>query len=382
MLITRADVFTPEGIIHHGALRVVGERIAAIESAGSAIMSESSLDGEGLLLIPGLIDMQCNGFGGHDVQDGTFAAIAGLAACLPRFGCTAVLPTMISSPRAVLLAGLAAIAQAVDAPPPGASVLGAHQEGPWLNPEFHGAHQPANIRPFDSTEWEEIQQVSRATVRMVTVAPEAPGNQDAVAAIMAAGAIASLGHSGADYVQTTAAAGTGARMATHLFNAMVPFLHRAPGLPGTALDHEDLTPGIIPDGYHIHPAAIRLVIRAKGIHGVVVVTDSVSVAGCPPGEYAMLGQPVTWDGETVRRRDGGLAGSGLSPIEALRRYMRFGGLSLHEALPAMTSTPARLLGLEGERGTLVPGARADLVLLTPDLQVHTTMVGGKIVYRA
>jgi N-acetylglucosamine-6-phosphate deacetylase len=171
-------------------------------------------------------------------------------------------------------------------------------------------------------------------------------------------------------------------MATHLFNAMVPFLHRAPGLPGAALDHDDLTPGIIPDGYHIHPAAIRLTVRAKGTHGVVVVTDSVSVAGCPPGDYAMLGQQVTWDGETVRRRDGGLAGSGLSPIEALRRYMRFGGLSLLEALPAMTSTPARLLGLEGERGSLVPGARADLVLLTPDLQVHTTIVGGEIVYQA
>ncbi|HXT36483.1 MAG TPA: N-acetylglucosamine-6-phosphate deacetylase [Chloroflexota bacterium] len=382
MLIIKADIFTPEGIVPGGILRVEGERIAAIEPAGSAATDESSLDGEGLLLIPGLIDMQCNGFGGHDVQDGTFAAIAGLAACLPRVACTAVLPTIISSPPNALLAGLAAIAEAVFAPPPGASILGAHQEGPWLNPDFHGAHQPANIRPFDTAEWDTIQRVSRATVRMVTVAPEAPGNRDVVAAILASGAIASLGHSGADYAQATAAAGTGARMATHLFNAMVPFLHRAPGLPGAALDREDLTPGIIPDGYHIHPAAIRLALHAKGIHNVVVVTDSVSVAGCPPGEYAMLGQPVTWDGETVRRRDGGLAGSGLSPIEALRRYMRFGGLSLHQALPAMTGTPARLLGLEGERGALIPGARADLVLLTPDLQVHTTMVGGEIVYRA
>ncbi|HEY8283505.1 MAG TPA: N-acetylglucosamine-6-phosphate deacetylase [Chloroflexota bacterium] len=382
MLITKADIFIPEGIIPGGTLRVMGERIATVEPGGSEVTGESCLDGDGLLLIPGLIDMQCNGFGGHDVQTGTLAAITDLAACLPQYGCTAVLPTIVSSQAPRLLACLAAIAAAVETPPRGASILGTHQEGPWLNPDYHGAHQVANIRPFDVAEWESIQRVSRATVRMVTVAPEAPGNHGAVASIVAAGAIASLGHSGADYPQATAAVGAGARMATHLFNAMVPFLHRAPGLPGAALDHDDLTPGIIPDGYHIHPAAIRLTVRAKGTHGVVVVTDSVSVAGCPPGDYAMLGQQVTWDGETVRRRDGGLAGSGLSPIEALRRYMRFGGLSLLEALPAMTSTPARLLGLEGERGSLVPGARADLVLLTPDLQVHTTIVGGEIVYQA
>ncbi|HVA92227.1 MAG TPA: N-acetylglucosamine-6-phosphate deacetylase [Chloroflexota bacterium] len=382
MLITNADIYTPAVIIQGGVLRIEGERIVSVEPAESRITGEPIIDGRGLLLIPGLIDMQCNGFGGHDVRDGAREAIANLAGVLARFGCTAVLPTIVSSPPDVLRACLAAIAEAVSSRPPGASILGAHQEGPWLNPRYHGAHLEANIRPFEAAEWEEIQSASRGTVRMVTLAPEVPGNEGAVGAIVAAGAIASLGHSGADYAQAAAAAVIGARMATHLFNAMVPFLHRAPGLPGAALDHEDLIPGIIPDGHHIHPAAIRLAVHAKGLHGVVVVTDSVSVAGCPPGEYTMLGQPVTWDGETVRRRDGGLAGSGLSPIEALRRYIRFAGLSLHEALPAMTSTPARLLGLQDERGSIAPGARADVVLLTPDHHVHTTIVGGQVVYRA
>jgi N-acetylglucosamine-6-phosphate deacetylase len=174
----------------------------------------------------------------------------------------------------------------------------------------------------------------------------------------------------------------GARMATHLFNAMGPLHHRAPGLAGAALDLEHLTPSIIPDGYHIHPAMIRLAVRARGSHGLVVVTDSVASAGRPPGTYTWRSGEIHWDGETVRLPDGTLAGSGLTPIEALRRYMRFSGLPLAEALPAMTTVPARLLGQSGLLGAIVPGAHADLVLLTPDLEVHTTLVGGEVAYQA
>ncbi|MGH2389440.1 MAG: N-acetylglucosamine-6-phosphate deacetylase [Chloroflexota bacterium] len=380
MLICEADIYTPDSIIRGGTVRVEGTRIADVDAVPTA--DEERIEGRGLLLVPGLIDLQCNGLRGYDVLDGSAAALAGLAAVLPTYGCTAVLPTLVSSPPEVLLQGVSAIARCVASPPPGAVILGTHQEGPWLSAAFHGAHLPANLRPFDLAEWSAIRAAARETVRMVTLAPEVPGNQGAVAAIVAAGAIASLGHSGASYDEAQGAVAAGARMATHLFNAMTPFLHRAPGLPGAALDLPELVPGIIPDGHHIHPAAIRLAARARGPHGLVIVTDSVPVGGLPPGHYDWQGRQVHWDGETVRLLGGPLAGSGLTPIGALRRYVHFTGLDLHQALPAMTSTPARLLGLEGERGSIVRGARADLVLLTPDLKVRATLVGGVVAYRA
>ncbi len=380
MLICDADIYTPAGIKRGATLRIEGTRIAGVDTVSSE--GEERIEGRGLLLVPGLIDLQCNGLCGYDVLDGAAATIAGLAEVLPRFGCTAVLPTIVSSQPADLLRCVAAIAQCVAEPPPGAAILGAHQEGPWFNPAYSGAHIPANLRTFDLAEWEAIRAAANDTVRLVTLAPEVPGNEDAVAAIVAAGVIASVGHSGATYEEAQAAAAHGARMTTHLFNAMTPFLHRAPGLSGAGLDLAELVPGIISDGIHIHPATIRLVARARGIHGLALVTDAAPAAGMPPGAYTWQGRQVTWDGETIRLPNGGLAGSALTPIEALRCYIRCTGLSLQDALPAMTSTPARILGLEKERGSIVEGARADLVLLTPDLQVHTTLVGGLVAYRA
>jgi N-acetylglucosamine-6-phosphate deacetylase len=171
-------------------------------------------------------------------------------------------------------------------------------------------------------------------------------------------------------------------MVTHLGNAMAPMHHRQPALPNAALDVPELVPGIIPDGFHVHPSMLRLTVHARGHHGLVIVTDSVPSAGQPHGSYDWNGTTVHWDGATVHFADGGLAGSGITPIQALERYVRYTGLGLAEALPAMTSTPARLLGQEHERGSIIAGARADLVLLTKGLGVHTTYVGGEVAYSA
>jgi N-acetylglucosamine-6-phosphate deacetylase len=384
-VIRHATIYTPDGVIADGAVRTAGERIAAV--GPDAVVLEHSddmdeLDGHGLLLIPGLIDLQCNGLCGHDVLDGDPQVLRALAASLPAYGCTAVLPTVITAPTTVLTSALRAIAEVTQVPTGGAIVLGAHMEGPWLSPAHHGAHRLDLVRPFDRGELEALLEAAQGTLQLVTLAPEVPGNEDAVLALASRDILVSLGHSGAGYEEALAAVRQGARMATHLFNAMGPLLHRAPGLPGAALTLPELVPGIIPDGYHVHPAIVRLATRARGPHGLALVTDSVPVAGMAPGTYQWQGRAVRWDGETVRLEGGGLAGSGLTPIEALRRYIEFTGLSLAEALPAMTSTPARLIGQDGERGAIVPGARADLVLLTQDLLVHTTLVGGDAVYRS
>lgn len=376
-----AKIYAPEGAIDGGAILIDGERIAAVD-AGMGGKPDEMIEAHGLLAIPGLIDLQCNGLAGYDVLDGEPEVIAGLAGAMARHGCTAFLPTIITAAHATLARSLRAVAEVAQAPRGGAIVLGSHMEGPWLSPRHRGAHPPEHIRPFDAAEWEALQQAARGTVRLVTLAPEVPGNEGAVATLARAGLLVSIGHSGADYESAMEATAQGARLATHLFNAMDPLHHRAPGLVGAALTEPGLVPSMIPDGYHLHPAVLRLIERARRGHDLVVVTDAVPAAGLPPGDYSWDGRQVTWDGDRVRLLDGTLAGSGLTPIEALRRFMRFTGRSLVEALPAMTSTPARLLGETGRRGVIAPGALADLVLLTPDLEVHTTIVGGRVDYRA
>jgi N-acetylglucosamine-6-phosphate deacetylase len=376
-----ATIYMPSSVISGGTILIEAGRFAAVTDRPVAPQDEE-IDARGLLAIPGLIDLQCNGMAGYDVLDGEPETIAGLAQAMARHGCTAFLPTLITASHAVLARGLRAIADVARESRGGATVLGSHMEGPWLSPRHKGAHPLEQIRPFDAAEWAILQAAAAGTVRLVTLAPEMPGNGDAVAALASAGLLVSVGHSSADYDATMAALAEGARLVTHLFNAMDPLRHRAPGLVGAALTEPNLVPSIIPDGYHLHPAVIRLVERARRGDELLVITDAVPVAGLPPGEYAWDGRQVTWDGDRVRLLDGTLAGSGLTPIEALRRFMRFTGRSLAEALPTMTSVPAGLLGEAGNRGAIAPGATADLVLLTPDLDVHTTIVGGRVQYRA
>ncbi|HWE63317.1 MAG TPA: N-acetylglucosamine-6-phosphate deacetylase [Chloroflexota bacterium] len=391
-VIRHATIYTADTVIPDGTLRIIGDRIAVIGTHQGSVEAreaeqvkargELDLDGRGLVAIPGLIDLQCNGIAGYDVLDADPETIRAMVSVLPRYGCTAVLPTIVTAAHETLTHGLRAIAQVSRTPGAGTAILGTHMEGPWLSPAHRGAHQAQYLRPFDRAECAALLDAAQGTLRLVTLAPEVPGNAEAVQLLAGTGTLVSLGHSGADYDAALSAARHGARMATHLFNAMGPLHHRAPGLAGAALTIPGLVPGIIPDGHHLHPAIVRLAARARGPYDLVVVTDSVPVAGTPPGLYTWQDRQVHWDGETVRLSDGTLAGSGLTPIEALRRYISITGLSLAEALPAMTSTPARLLGQEGIRGTLAPGARGDVVLLTQDLQVHTTLVGGEVVYQA
>ncbi|MDB5075001.1 MAG: N-acetylglucosamine-6-phosphate deacetylase [Chloroflexi bacterium] len=382
LAIRNATVFTPDRPIERGVVYIEDGRIVSVDRELTNSTNATLVDADGLFLIPGLLDLQCNGIRGFDVLSCGQDIVQAIADVLPEYGCTGVLPTIVSAPRHVLREGLAAIAIAADIQRTGATILGAHLEGPWLSPQYHGAHHLEHIRPFSLEEWAELSTANPGAIRIVTLAPEVEGNADAVATIRASGSIVSLGHSGASYDDALVAARNGAGMATHLFNAMSPLHHRQVTLPNAALDLPQLVPSIIPDGFHVHPSILRLAVRARGHRGLAIVTDSVPSAGQPHGSYNWNGTTVHWDGATVHFADGGLAGSGITPIQALARYVTYTGLSLAEALPAMTSTPAELLGLGQERGSIIPGARADLVLLTKDFSVQTTYVAGEVAYSA
>jgi N-acetylglucosamine-6-phosphate deacetylase len=320
------------------------------------------------------MDLQINGAFGDDFTANP-AAIWQVAECLPRFGVTSFLPTIITSPLETVAAAQTSL---LGGPPPnfrGATPLGLHLEGPFLNPAKRGAHNPAHLRLPDTklaADWS-----PERGVRLVTLAPELPGALEVIRILRERGVVVGAGHSMADYEQARAGLQAGVAYATHLFNAMPPLDHRAPGLAGALLTDPRVTAGIIADGLHLHPAMVKLIWQAKGAERVNVVTDAMAALGMPPGNYQLGDFEVTVDETSARLNDGRLAGSILSLDQALRNLIAFTGCSLSEALSTVTTVPALALGL-ADRGRIAPGFAADMVLLTPDLRVTATMVGGRM----
>jgi N-acetylglucosamine-6-phosphate deacetylase len=336
------------------------------------------LDATGLLVAPGFIDLQCNGAVGVDITAEP-ERLWEVAAALPRWGVTAWLPTVITAPSDARIRALAALRSG---PPPGAVVacpLGLHLEGPFLAPERRGAHDP---RYIVAPSWDLIdcEGWSRDAVALVTLAPELPGALGLVRRLVDRGVVVAAGHSSATAAQAADAVDAGVSYVTHLFNAMAPLHHREPGLVGVALTDARVRAGVIADGLHVAPRVVALAARSLGDR-LNLVTDAVAALGAPPGRVR-LGRSTAalsaGDG-AVRLPDGTLAGSVLSLERAVRNLVAFAGAPLAEAVRAVTSTPAAVLGL-ADRGVVAPGAVGDLVLLTEAGEVVATVIGGRIAH--
>ena len=317
---------------------------------------------DGELLAPGFIDLQVNGFGGRDAAEGR-DAIAAISAALPATGVTAFLPTLISSPVAAgaEFAGAVATAEAL-----GARVLGAHIEGPFINPSFRGAHD-RNLLAAPTAEQVEV--IARARPRLVTLAPELPGALEAIARLRRQGVVVSAGHTGADFEQGRKAIDAGVRFGTHIFNAMPPVHHRRP-----------VTVGLIADGEHVHPAVIRELMAVKGGTRIAMTTDQTAAAGAGVGTFSLSGRKVVSDGTAVRLEDGTLAGSASTMEDLVRRSVAIPGMGVARVVSMASAVPARVLG-EKLLGRIGEGACADLVVLDREHRVRLTMVAGRVRFR-
>jgi N-acetylglucosamine-6-phosphate deacetylase len=361
-----------EGRLVDGALVVEGDRIVEVRTDAVGELPAPRLDAA--VVSPGLIDLQCNGAFGFEVG-GSATALRALAERLPSTGVTTFLPAIVSAPPAHYRDTAAAFAGAKTAA--GADAVGLHLEGPLLSPARAGAHDPGAIAAADPTLDDVLDELlTTGALRLVTLAPERRGALVLIRRLVEAGVQVSLGHTDATFEQMIAGADAGATLVTHLFSAMSPFLHRAPGAVGAALTDERLTVTLIADGVHTHPAALNLALRAKGPGRVVLVTDSVAAAGAPAGKYVLGGQTIISDGESARLEDGTLAGSTLTLDRAVRVMVALGGARLEDALTMATAVPAARLGLD-DRGRLEVGRRADLVLWAADLEIVSTFVGGQ-----
>ncbi|MEX1254175.1 MAG: N-acetylglucosamine-6-phosphate deacetylase [Dehalococcoidia bacterium] len=380
LAICNGTVYTPFDVIEDGAVLV---RDGVIEAVGPRAQvpvdsADERIDCGGRNICPGFIDLQVNGGGGVLLtEQGDVDAVDRMARAHARFGTTAMLPTVVTSREDVMVRGLEAVRDAMQRPPASARILGAHLEGPFINPARKGAHNERFIREPDAALFERL--LAARSLRLITLAPELAGALDLVRAARAANVTVSIGHSDATYDEARAAIHAGASFATHLFNAMRPLQQREPGVIGALLASDDIVAGMIADAVHVHPALLGVAARAKGANRIALVTDAMPPAGAEGASFSLYGGDIVVRDGACYTPEGVLAGSALTMDRAVRNMRRLAGVPLRECIEMATATPARVLGLEGELGVLAPGARADIVVCDDDVNVWRVFVGGVLV---
>jgi N-acetylglucosamine-6-phosphate deacetylase len=366
------------GVLEPGYVIADGGFITAVGAGAPPRGPDVALPGG--ILIPGLVDLQVNGYYGVDLGLAGPDGWALVARRLPESGTTAFLPTFITGPMGELCGAIRLAAGVVGGVTAGARILGLHLEGPFLSPARAGAHRREWMVPPSPGAVADLLAVGRGVLRMITLAPETEGALAAVKTLVAAGVVVSVGHSDATAGQVAEAAEAGARAVTHLFNAQRPLHHREPGVVGQALTDSRLSSGLIVDYQHVVAPVCGLAFAAAPGR-IYLVTDAAACAGMPPGRYQLGGQPVELppgDGAAPVRADGTLAGSALRMDRAVANMVA-AGAGLAPAVAAATRIPADLIG-RPELGRLAPGAAADLAWLGDDLRTRATWVGGSRVF--
>ncbi|MGK6321400.1 N-acetylglucosamine-6-phosphate deacetylase [Sphingomonas sp. DT-204] len=370
-----ARVLSPHGEPCPRGLLIERGRIRRLLAAGARPEADRTVELDGGWLLPGFVDTQVNGGGGVLFNDTpTVEGIAAIAAAHRRFGTTGLLPTLISDGLEVVDRAIAAVDQAIAAGVPG--VLGIHVEGPFLNPEKHGIHDPGKFRILDDEALALLTRPGRGA-RLLTLAPELapPG---AIRALTAAGVIVSAGHSMASHAEARIALDEGLAGFTHLFNAMTQLGSREPGMVGAALDDRASMFGLIVDGHHVAPATLRIALAGRGLDRAMLVTDAMPPAGTDMTRFTLMGREIVVDDGTLRAEDGTLAGAALTMADAVRNATAMLGLDIGEASRLASANPARFLRLDRETGAIAPGLRADLVHLDEDLRMTRTWIAGEM----
>lgn len=382
VLLSGAVIFDSESWHHNHALLMRGGSVEIVPEYDSPPYGMDAIRLEGGILVPGFVDMQVNGGGGvmlNDQRD--VSAIRTICCAHARFGTTALLATLITDTPAITAEAVAAGIEATEAQTPG--FLGLHLEGPHLSIARKGAHDSDLIRPMNAEDLARLIDARRhLPVLLCTIAPESV-TPDQVAALAAARVIVSLGHSDCTAAQAHLYAGAGVTVTTHLFNAMSQMGNREPGLVGATLDEGRLSCGIIADGFHVDPITMRVAMRGKQAPGrICLVTDAMATIGTDMTSFTLNGRTIRRQGGRLTLADGTLAGADLDMISAVRLMHETIGISLEDALKMASTYPAQALGVGASHGRLGVGSRADIVHLSPDLNVQQVWISGKSVYAA
>jgi len=364
----------PVVVVEDGKISSIGSR-----SIGEIPAQGRVLDYPGATLAPAFFDLHIHGAAGHDLMEATPQALKAVGSFLASRGTGAYLPTTVTAPLDATLRSLSGLAKLLAAPcsPAQARPLGIHLEGPFLSHLKRGVQPPEYLLAPDIAVFDRLFDAAEGHIRLMTLAPELPGAAELAAHATARGVRVSLGHSNATAAETRAAIAAGAVSATHTYNAMRPLDHREPGILGTTLTCDSLYAEIICDGIHVAAEMVKLWWRAKGPQRCLLVTDAMSAAGMPDGEYSLGGFPVeVANGRAMAR--GVLAGSVLTLDRALSNFMAFTGASLELALRLLTVNPAAMTGLSDQAGSLEVGGPANLVAVDADGKLVASLVNGEL----
>lgn len=366
-----------------------GERRGRLVIAGGKIITAGEsedppigrvLDTSGLTVTPAFIDVHTHGGGGFNLHTTDPREINRYAEWVPSTGVGSFLITIVGTPGGLPEAEIRAAVSAIEAGGSGAEPLGIHLEGPYLNKGRRGTHDSAWLRLPDPGETERLLEIAGKHLRLITLAPELPGAGALIDRLVEAGVTVSIGHTVASYDETQAAISRGVRHATHCFNAMPPLHHRAPGPLGAILEAPEVRGELIGDGVHVHPAAMRMLIRALGPDRTIIITDALAAAGMSDISFTFNGQEAHIEGGVARLSDGTMTGSILTMDQALRNLTALGEVSEADTIRMLTINPAQAAQVGDRKGLLQPGCDADLVLLDDQQTVHATFCHGALAY--
>ncbi|MBI1983735.1 MAG: N-acetylglucosamine-6-phosphate deacetylase [Acidobacteria bacterium] len=386
--ILAGTIYTPTQEIENGVIIIDGHRIAKVGPKEKVKIPANAtvIDNRDRIVVPGFIDIHIHGASGHDLMEASPEAVSAVSAYLARHGTTSYLATTVTASLERTLHAARGLGEIIGASQsshgvsdkiPGAQPLGLHFEGPFLNAKKRGAHPVSQLRKPSAEIAERILDAAGDTARIFTLAPELEGVLAVLEYVRGRGVRIGLGHSNATYEEAARAIAAGATHAVHVFNAMRPFMHRDSGIIGAVLTDDRVSAELICDGVHVEVPAIQLLVRSKGIERIILVSDSSGGAGMPDGDYRLGNFTVHVAGGVCRTVEGSLAGSTITLDAATRNLASFTGLSYRECLACATLNPARILGMEKQKGVIEPGAEADLAILDQNYYVTQTYVRGR-----
>jgi N-acetylglucosamine-6-phosphate deacetylase len=373
--VTPAAEISDAGIlIRDGVIEAVGAR-ADVSLPGGAIEIEATDQ----IAVPGFIDVHIHGAGGRDVMEGSNEALSTVARTVAKRGTTSMVATTVTAAPDDIVRSVEGIANFITnqhrSEDPRAEVLGVHYEGPFISTVRRGVHPKEWVTLPNRQLLDRMVTAAAGNARILTIAPELLGAMPCIDAARSAGIVVAMGHTDATYEQARAAIAHGAHHAVHVYNAMRPFSHRDSGVIGAVLTSPEVSAELIADGVHVEEAAMRVLLQAKGVNCVILVSDGISATGMPDGQYSLGKFDVNVVDGVARNAEGNLAGSTLTLDRALRNIVRM-GWSLNDTVRMLTANPAKLLGLEFKKGALRTGADADIVLLNEALEITNVWARG------
>lgn len=378
-------VVTPFRILDPGIIVFEGKKISNLGKTSEVTVQPGTkvIDLKGYMVTPGFIDLLVhggNGAGFADADANDDQSVTKISDFFFQHGTTGMLASLFSKKMPLLKNDMDRLASYIENHP-SSNIWGIHMEGPFINPLIKGAHKIEYLWEPNVEKWNELFESSRGYIKLMTIAPELPGNIDVIRAAAIQGVVPSIGHTLALYDDIEKAIDNGAAHVTHMFNAMRPFHHREPGIMVAALLKNELKIELIADGIHVDPIVMKLLHNIKGSGGIILVTDAIRASGMPDGDYHFMDQKIIVKEKRAFLENGTLAGSTLTMEVAVKNMVQLVGVPLTDAVRMASLNGAKVLNLEHQKGILAVGKDADLVVMDEEFNVHATIYEGEIKYQ-